>query len=109
MARDMPLNKTSQSSFPMDIMGSPVVAVKAGDAYCDSLLEMLAAQVDAFPEIEFFELDVQSAPALAAQLNIKALPTLIGWQDGTLQFAKIGLPPVAGLVATLQELAAPKA
>lgn len=105
----MSLKKTSQSSFPMDIAGSPLAAVavvKAGEAYCDSFLEMLAAQVDAFPEIGFFELDVESAPSLAAQFNITALPTLIGWRDGTVQFARIGLSPVEELVATLQELVA---
>lgn len=103
----MSLKKTSQSSFPMDIAGSPVAAVavvKPGEAYCDSFLEMLVAQVDAFPEVDFFELDVQSAPSLAAQFNITALPTLICWQNGKLQFAKVGLPPVEELVATLQDL-----
>lgn len=105
--QQMSLIKSDQQSFPMDIAESPlavVAVVKNESKECEDALLLLESCADSYPAVQFFQVDVNESPFLAAQLNISALPTLIGWRQGSVMWVRVGTPQVDDLTARLAEL-----
>ncbi len=59
------------------------------------------------PDVTFAKIDTEAEQALASQLEIRAIPTLMAFRDGVLVYRDSGALPEAGLrqlVEQLQEL-----
>jgi thioredoxin 1 len=98
-----------QQSFPAHIASNDIVVVKFGAAWCGpckAMAPMLEKSSSEFPGISIVEVDVDKSPHLAAQFNVRSLPTLVAWKGGQLQWAKIGLPNPAELRRNLEALQA---
>ena len=99
--------ETSQQSFPLDIGGAllAVVAVVNKDVpQCAALMVLLEEEMSRFPDVRFFQLDPEKSPFLSAQLNITALPTLIGWRQGAVQWTLVGVHQAQEIQQKLQQL-----
>lgn len=104
----MSVKKLNQQSFPSHMASHDVVVVKFGAQWCGpcrAMAPMLEKSAQEFPGISIVEVDVEESPNLAAQFNVRALPTLVAWKDGQVQWAKIGLPNPADLRKDLAKLA----
>lgn len=103
----MTVKKLDQQSFPSHLADNDVVIAKFGAAWCGpckAMAPMLDKSAQDFTDISFVEIDVEESPNLAAQFNVRALPTLIAWKGGQIQWAKIGLPNPADLKKDLSKL-----
>lgn len=96
-----------QQSFPTHLAANKITVVKFGAVWCGpckAMAPMLEKFASEFPGVSIVEVDVDKSPALAAQFNIRSLPTLVAWKNGTIMWAKVGLPPQAALRADLTAL-----
>ena len=107
MENDMALNETSQQSFPMDVMESPLVllaVVVDSQPLCQLLLTELEALESKFSQVRFLQLNADKAPFIAAQLNVQSVPAMYAWRDGQVLWVKVGMPPAGTVKAELSAL-----
>ena len=63
---------------------------------CRAFAPVYEAASAKYPDIVFGKVDTEAEPALAAEFEIRAIPTLMAFRDGLLVFAQAGaLPPAA--------------
>jgi thioredoxin 1 len=55
------------------------------------------------PDITFGKVNTEEQPALAAEFNIQAIPTLMVIRDGTLLFSQPGMLPEAALSKLIEQ------
>lgn len=104
----MNVQKLDQQSFPTHVATNEVVVAKFGAKWCGpckAMAPMLEKNAQEFPGVSIVEIDVEESPSLAAQFNVRALPTLVAWKDGQIQWVKVGLPNQADLRKDLAKLA----
>lgn len=96
----MSVQVLDQQSFPAHLASHDIVVVKFGAVWCGpckAMAPMLEKSAQEFPAISIVEVDVDKSPTLAAQFNIRGLPTLVAWKNGKVMWAKVGLPQPAVL------------
>lgn len=96
-----------QSNFLHHIQNNPRTVVKFGAAWCGpckALAPLLDRSAQEFPDVSFVEVDIESAPNLAAQYRIRALPTVMAWKDGTVLWTKVGVPTPNDLRTAVAQL-----
>ena len=97
----------TQDDFPSFVKDNDLVVLKFSAPWCapcrafTPMMESLSPQ---FAEIAFAEVDVDVSPNLAAQFNIRNVPTVVGFKKGEVQWMKVGLPTPSDLRNTLQSL-----
>jgi len=62
---------------------------------CRGFAPIYEKAAEAHPDIFFGTVDTEKEPALQAQLQIMAIPTLMGFRDGILLFSQSGAMPAA--------------
>lgn len=80
------LDFTTHEQLPELLRGNKKVILKFGAdwcAGCKSIAPYLTKLQKDHPEVRFLEVDADSQPELLAQYNVKNLPTLISFTDGT--------------------------
>lgn len=65
------------------------------------IYERVAAK---YPNITFGKVNTEQEPALASELDISAIPTLMVIRDGTLLFRQAGMLPQAALVRLIEQV-----
>jgi len=96
-----------QQSFPGHLAEHDLVVVKFGAVWCGpckAMAPMLEKAAEEFPGISVVEVDVDKSPALAAQFNIRSLPTVVAFKKGQVMWGKVGLPPQSAFRKDLTEL-----
>lgn len=103
------MKSVSQNDFAPLVKDNQFVVLKFTAPWCApcrALTPMLETMSQEFSQIAFAEVNVDDSPALAAQFNIRNVPTMIGFKDGVVQWMKVGLPAPSDLRQTLQGLVA---
>ncbi|MFD2758751.1 thioredoxin [Gulosibacter faecalis] len=61
---------------------------------------------ESHPDITFGKVDTEANQALAGQLGIRSIPTLMAFRDGVLMFNQAGAMPAAGVEQVIEAVAA---
>ena len=94
----------TQNDFPSLLGSHKKVVVKFSAPWCGpckALTPMLEKVSGDFLDIQFVEVNVDESPALAAQFNVRSIPTMVGFVNATPEWVKIGLPSGEDLKKTL--------
>lgn len=59
-------------------------------APCTAFAPLFEAAAAAHPEVRFVKLDVDAHPAVAAELDIRSIPTIVFYKDGQVTHRHIG-------------------
>lgn len=103
----MKLTALTQSTFKEHIAQHPLVLVKFTAPWCGpckTAQPILEKAADAFPNVSFVEVDVDQQPLLAAQFNIRSIPTIMAWKDGQVAWTALGVPNPRQLTDELDAL-----
>lgn len=103
----MTVEAIGQDAFNEHVVSHNIVVGKFGATWCGpckALAPILEQVSQEFPNISFVDIDVDQSPALAAEFNIRSVPTLVAWKAGKVQWVKIGLPNLTALRGAIQEL-----
>ena len=89
------------AQFSSEVTQSPVALVDFFATWCGPC-RMLSPVVEALSEefagqAEFFKLDVDEAPELAAQFRVQSIPCLVLLKNGQLAAQSVGFKPQAQL------------
>jgi thioredoxin 1 len=74
---------------------------------CRAFAPVFAAAAGRHPGVVFAKVNTEAEQGLAAELGIRAIPTLMAFRDGVLLFSQAGALPASGidkLVAQIQAL-----
>lgn len=103
----MKLTALTQSTFKEHIAKNPLVLVKFTAPWCGpckTAQPILEKAADEFPGVSFVEVDVDQQPLLAAQFNIRSIPTIMAWKDGQVAWTALGVPKPQQLKDELHQL-----
>lgn len=95
------------TNFTNHVAQNNLVVVKFGAPWCGpcrALAPLLDKFSSEYPHISFVDINVDEAPALAAQYGIRSLPTIMAWKDKKVVWTKIGLPSPQDLKKDLDGL-----
>jgi thioredoxin 2 len=103
----------SDAAFPKFVAGTglPVLVDFWADwcGPCKQMAPHFAAAARELPDVRFVKVDSDAAPTVSARYNIRSIPTLILFQDGTERARLSGAMPAAQLVAWVQQQLRPGA
>mgnify|MGYP000942028531 CR=1 FL=1 len=97
----------NQNDFPSFLADNKKAVVKFTAPWCGpcrALSPMLEKASQEFSHISFVEVNVDENPALAAQFNVRGIPTMVGFSEGNPEWVKVGLPSPDDLRKTLSSL-----
>ena len=73
-------------------------------APCKAFQPVLEQLAQENPDIQFFEVNIDEAPKLSAQFQIRSVPTTVGFKAGQLQWQLMGLVPAKKVQEHLSKL-----
>jgi len=100
---------TTDTSFESDVLQSDVPAlVDFWAAWCGPC-KMIAPLLDELADeyagrIKICKVDVDSSPETAAKFNVRGIPTLLVFKNGTVEATKVGALSKAQLVEFIDSL-----
>lgn len=103
------MKNINQSDFSSHISSNKYVVVKFSAPWCGpcrALTPMMDKLSEDITDVSFVEVNVDENPSLAAQFNIRNIPTTLGWKDGQVQWMKVGLPSPNDLRQVVEQLRA---
>ncbi len=99
------VRKISQEEFK-DVLASKVALVDFSAVWCGPckmvapVIEALSDELDG--QVDFFNVDVDDCPEIAAEYAIMSIPALILFKDGKSVDMKVGFRPQAELAAWIK-------
>lgn len=105
----MKLKSLTLEEFQQYLLDNQNVVVKFSATWCapcQASIPMFEQAADEYPNVSFVEVDVEKQPRLAAQFNIRSIPTTIGWKDARLMWQAIGTPTSQSLRKEISKLIA---
>jgi thioredoxin 1 len=70
---------------------------------CRAFAPIFDAASARHPDVTFGKIDTDAEQALAAQFNIRSIPTLMVWRDGILLLSQPGVVPAAALDELIEQ------
>lgn len=103
----MTLKSIKHEDFQQHLLNNRTVVVKFTAPWCgpcrasQPIFEKAAAD---FPDISFVEVNVDEQPRLAAQFNIRSIPTTMAWKDARMVWQAVGAPTAGSLTDELNKI-----
>lgn len=93
----MPLVDLGDANFDSEIEKHPLIILDFWAPWCapcKAFAPIFAAAAEKHPDILFARINTEEEAALAAQFEVRSIPTLLGVRDGTIVKVQMGaLPP----------------
>ena len=70
---------------------------------CRAFAPIFEGAAERHPDVTFGKIDTDAEQALAAQFNIRSIPTLMVWRDGILLLSQPGVVPAAALDELIEQ------